>query len=345
MKNRIEMLTFGVVLTITMMGYVFLASACRTNAAPSLKKPSRVLILSLAASEDSSWFKGATRFADLIKQRTNGQLEVNVYADALLASGDPAKELEMLREGRIDFSYTSNTVYSDLDQKFSVMSLPWMFSSYADVDRVLMGSQSRDLLKLTESLDVVGLALGEDGFSQITNSRHEIKAPDDLRGLKIGVPHNQMYTSVFSRLGAITTLLPRSEAYNAMRNAEVDGQEDTIDQLVSSRFYEVQRYLTIWNYMYSPIILGMNKTVWASFGPGTQAVILQAAEDASAYQVLESRKATDAQIKSVKDKGISVTALSPDEIKAFRDRVPSVYGEYEPIIGKEMIARFLVQNY
>jgi tripartite ATP-independent transporter DctP family solute receptor len=340
MKNRIYVLA----LAVTLLVIFILASACRTSS-PGLKKPSRVLVFSLAAGEDSSWFKGATRFADLIKQRTNGQLEVRVYADALLASGDPAKELEMLRDGRIDLSYTSNTFYSGLDQRFSVMSLPWMFSSYADVDRILMGSQSRELLKLCESLDVVGLALGENGFSQITNSRHEIKAPEDLRGLKIGVTHNQMDTSVFSALGATTTLLPRSEAYNAMRNAEVDGQEDTIDQLVSGRFYEVQRYLTIWNYTYSPIILGVNKMVWASFEPGAQAVILQAAEDASAYQVMESRKVTDAQIKSLKDKGISVTALSPNEIKAFRDRVPSVYSEYEPVIGKEMINRFLVRNY
>lgn len=345
MKNRNEMLTFGVVLALTMIGFVVIASACRTNSTPSLKKPSRVLILSLAANEDSSWFKGALRFADLVKQRTNGRLEVRVYGEAVLASGDPAKELEMLRQGTIDLSYTSSTTYSDLDQRFSVMSLPWLFSSYADVDRVLMGSQRRDLLKLCENFDVVGLALGENGFSQISNSRHEIKAPDDLWGLKIGVPQNQMYTSVFSRLGAITTLLPRKEAYDAMRNAEVDGQEDTIDQLVSSRFYEVQRYLTIWNYMYSPIILGMNKTVWASFEPGTQAVLLQAAEDASSYQVLESRKVTDAQIKSLKDKGISVTVLSANEIKAFRDRVPSVYSEYEPVIGKEMLNEFVVRNY
>ncbi len=345
MKNRLQLLTLTVMLVLAMLLLVVVTSACRTGSAARVIKPTRVLIFSLAANEESSWFKGAIRFANLIKQRTNGKLEVRVFANAVLASGDPAKELAMLREGAIDFSYTSNSLYSELDQRFAVMSLPWMFSSYADVDQVLMGSQSRDLLKLSESKNVVGLALGEDGFSQITNSRHEIKAPEDLRGLKIGVPHNPMYTSVFYALGAVATFLPRDEIYDAMRNAQVDGQENTIDQVISGKLYEVQRYLTIWNYTYSPIILGMSKKVWASLDPGTLAIVMQAAEDASAYQVLESRKLTDAQIKSIKDKGISVTVLSPNEIKAFRDRVPSIYAEYEPVIGKEMINRFVARSF
>ncbi len=339
MKTKIPMLT------LVMMLLVVFAGGCKAAAASNSKKPPRVLVFSVAADEDSSWYKGAARFAELIKQRTNGKLEVRVFADASLASGDPAKELEMLREGTIDFTYSSNSLYSNLDQRFSVMSLPWIFSSYADVDQVLMGSQSRDVLELCESQGIVGLALGENGFTQITNSRREIRVPSDLRGLKIGVPHRQMYAAVFSALGATTTLLSPGQVYDAMRNAEVDGQEDLIDQVVSGRFYEVQKYLTIWNYTYSPIILGANKTLWASLDPSTVAIVRQAAEDASAYQVMENRKVTDAQINSLKNKGISVTVLSPNQIKAFRDSVPSVYAQYEPVIGKEMMDRFVVRNF
>ncbi len=338
MKTRFPL----VVLAMTLV--IVFASACRTGPAPTLTRPSRVLLFSLAADQESTWFKGAARFAELVKQRTNGRLVVQVFANALLASYDPVKELEMLREGKIDFSYTSNTLYSNLDQRFAVMSLPWMFSSYADVDRILTGPQSKELLKVCENQDIVGLALGENGFSQITNSRHEIKTPEDLKGLKIGVTSNKMHVSVFSALGATPSFLPLGEAYNALRNAEIDGQEETPDEVIANRLYEVQRYMTIWNYSYFPIVLGVNRGVWNSFDEGTREIILKAAEEASAFQVLASRKATDEQLKLVKDRGISVTVLSPDQIKAFRDVVPSVYKEYEPAIGKEMIERFIARS-
>jgi tripartite ATP-independent transporter DctP family solute receptor len=338
MKTRFPLLVLAMPLVI-----VF-ASACRMGSAPILAKPSRVLMFSLAADQDSTWFKGATRFAELVQQRTNGRLVVQVFANALLASNDPVKELEMLREGKIDLSYTSNTLYSNLDQRFAVMSLPWMFSSYADVDRILTGPQSRELLKVCENQDIVGLAMGENGFSQITNSRHEIKTPEDLKGLKIGVNSNKMHISVFSALGAKTSSLPLAETYNALRNAEIDGQEETPDEVIANKLYEVQRYMTIWNYSYSPIVLGVNRGVWNSFDEGTRDILRKAAEEASAFQVLASRKATDEQLKLVRERGISVTVLSPNQIKAFRDLVPSVYKEYEPVIGKEMIERFIARN-
>ncbi len=335
MKTRIRMLT----LAMTML--IVLASACRTSPVSTMKKSLRVLVFSLAASEESSWHKGAAMFADLIKLRTNGRLAVSLFPRASLASGDPVKELEMLQESKIDFSYTASTVYSHLDPRFSVMVLPWMFTSYDDVDMMLTGAMGQELLTGCDRLGIVGLALGEDGFEQVTNSKREIKTPADVRGLKIGLRSANVDPSVFSSLGATTRWLNSSEAYSAMQNGIVDGQKSPIDQVVSNRLYEVQKYMTVWNYSYSPIILGVNKAVWASFDADMQEIIRQAAEEASAFQVQESRKVVDVQLQLLRQKGMLITVLSPDQIKPFRDLVSPVYAEYEPIIGKEVKAKFV----
>ncbi len=323
---------------------VLLMTACSAATPPAPKEPARVLRFSLSTGEQSAWYKGAAKFAELVKQRTNGRLAVSVFPSASLSSGDQVKELEMLQKGTIDFTYTSSTIYSNLDQRFSVMVLPWLFASDADVDKVLTGPLGKELLKVCDSKNIVGLSLGENGFRQITNSKREIKTPNDLKGLKIRIPSVKMYTSVFSALGATTTSLNLGEAYNAMRDGSVDGQENAIDQVVSNKFYDVQKYMTIWNYSYSPLILGVSKTVWESFDPGTQDVVRKAAEEASAFQIQESRKATESQLQLLKDKGMTITVLTPEQVKAFRDLVDGVYTEYEPIIGKEFMDKFVARN-
>lgn len=338
MKTRVPMPA------VTLVVLIMLVTACRTVPGASRQVKAQTLLFSLAGSEESSLFKGATRFADLIKQRTNGRLAISVSPRALLTTGDQVKELEMLQEGKIDFTYSSSTVYSNLDQRFSVMMLPWMFSSYADVDRILAGPQGHQVLQACDRLGIVGLALGENGFEQMTNSQREIKAPADVRGLKIGLRSANIDPSVFSELGATTRWLNASEAYRAMQSGIVDGQKNTIDQVVSNRLYEVQKYLTIWNYSYSTVILGVNKTVWASFDADMQEILREAAEEASAYQIQENRKATDAQLQLLKNKGMTVTVLSPDQIEAFKDLVPSAYVEYESVVGRQFVAQFAKEN-
>jgi tripartite ATP-independent transporter DctP family solute receptor len=338
MKVRIAVLVLAMsVLVLTM-------SACQAAATPTPVAPARVLRFSVVTGEQSSWYKGAAKFAELVKQRTNGSLAVSVFPGASLASGDQVKELDMLRNGTIDFAYNANTLYSNLDQRFSVVILPWLFSSDADVDKMLTGPLGQDLLKVCESYGIIGLALGENGFRQITNSKREIKTPADLKGLKIRIPSVKMYTSVFSALGATTTSLNLGEAYNAMQNGVVDGQENAVDQVVSNKFYDVQKYMTIWNYSYSALILGMNRGLWNSLDPATQNIIRKAAEEASAFQVQESRKVTDTQLQLLRDKGMTITVLSPDQIKPFRDLVAPVYTEYEPVIGKDLMDKFVAGN-
>jgi len=301
------------------------------------EQPVRQLKFSVVASIDSSWYKGAVRFADLVKERSRGKLIITVYPDAQLAGGNQTRELEMLQEGKIDFTYHSTLLYMNLDKKFFVLSMPWIFSSYEDVDRVLNGAAGRKLLDLTSTYKIVGLAYGENGFRQLTNSKREIRTPEDMKGLRVRVPNAPMYLSIFKALGAEPTIMNFAAVYKALQEDAMDGQENPIDVIVSSKLYDVQKYITLWNYSYDALILGVNQTLYNSLDKPTQDLLRQAAVEASTYQIQLSREAARTKLGLLKEKGMVVTELTPEQLQAFRDKMGPIYTEYEPIIGKELL--------
>jgi len=289
--------------------------------------------MSVVTNEDSSWTKGARLFADLVKQRSGGQIQITVYPNGELAGGNQLKELTMLQDGSINFTYHSNLLYTNLDQSFAAISMPWLFTDYSQVDAALSGPAGSQLLKATEAQGIVGLAYGENGFRQLTNGRLAVRAPDDLRGLKIRIPDVELYKSIYKAMGAIPITMNFGEVIGALKQGQIDGQENPIDVIVSSKLYEVQNHITVWNYSYDALILGMNKKDWDGL-PGTaQAIIKLAASEASKEQVKLSRDAARTQLSLLRDKGMIITELTPDQVKAFRASTDPVYAEWSSKIG------------
>ncbi|MCX5993743.1 MAG: DctP family TRAP transporter solute-binding subunit [Chloroflexi bacterium] len=300
--------------------------------------PARNWKMSVVTNENSSWTKGARIFADLVKQRSGGQIQIAVYPNGELAGGNQVKELTMLQDGSIDFTYHSNLLYSNLDQSFAAISMPWLFTDYSQVDAALCGPAGSQLLKAAEDHGIVGLAYGENGFRQLTNGRLAVHSPDDLHGLKIRIPDVELYDSIYKAMGAIPVAMNFGEVIGALKQEQIDGQENPIDIIVSSKLYEVQNHITVWNYSYDALILGMNKKDWDGL-PGTaQAIIKQAASEASKEQVRLSRDAARTQLSLLRDKGMTITELTPDQVKAFRMTTAPVYAEWsgkiDPVIKK-----------
>jgi len=320
---------------ILLAGLVLILSHCST--APVSDIPSRNWKMSVVTNEDSSWAKGAHLFADLVKERSGGRIQITVYPNAELAGGDQVKELTMLQDGSINFTYHSNLLYSNLDQSFAAISMPWLFTDYAQVDTALSGSAGNLLLKEAEDQGIVGLAYGENGFRQLTNSRLPVRMPDDLRGLKIRIPNVELYKSIYKALGATPITMNFGEVFGALKQGQIDGQENPIDIIVSSRLYEVQNYITIWNYSYDALILGMNKKDWDGLPGAAREIIKQAAAEASKQQIQLSRDAARTQLSLLREKGMTVTELTPEQVKAFREVTDPVYVEWSGKIEPEIM--------
>lgn len=284
--------------------------------------------MSVITNEDSSWSKGAQVFANLVKERSKGQMLITVYPNGQLAGGNQVNELTMLQNGGIDFTYHSNLLYSNLDQSFAVISMPWLFKDYSQVDVILSGPAGTQLLRETENYGIVGLAYGENGFRQLTNNRIAVSTPADLAGLKIRIPDVKLYNSIFKAMGALPITMNFGDVTEAIRQGQIDGQENPIDIIMSAKLYEVQKHITIWNYSYDALILGVNKTLWDSLPAAYQAIIRQAASDASKMQVRFSRNTALSQLSLLKNTGITVTELTPEQLKAFRSAMEPVYAEW-----------------
>lgn len=328
-------------------------NACAPTAAPSGSSagaatsptipagiPARTWKMSVVTSEDSSWTRGARLFSELVKQRTGGKIQIAVYPNGELAGGNQVKELTMLQDGSIDFTYHSNLLYTNLDPSFAVISLPWLFTDYPQADAALAGPAGARLLKAAETKGIVGLAFGENGFRQVTNNKLPIRTPGDMNGLRIRIPGVDLYNSIYQALGAEPVKMNFGEVVGALKQGQIDGQENPIDIIVSSRLYEVQKHITLWNYSYDALILGMNKKDWDGLPRSAQDIIQQAATEASKEQIRLSREAALTQVGLLRGQGMTVTEPTPEELAAFRARVAPVYAEWAQKVGESLVLEF-----
>jgi tripartite ATP-independent transporter DctP family solute receptor len=345
-KGGIQMFrkVLAVTLILTMAVLVFAGCAPKAEApasgAPVEEVKPVTLKMSVTTADGSTWTMGAQKFADLVKEKTGGKVEVKVYPNEQLSGGNQGKGVEMLSSGAIDLSFHSNIIYSIMDEKFGVISLPWLLPDYETVDEKLAGSGGEAINKLLLEKGVVGLGFGENGFRQLTNSRREVKTVADMNGLKIRIPGIKMYIALYKALGANPTAMNFSEVFTSLQQKAIDGQENPLDVISSSKLYEVQKYMSVWNYSYDSIILGINKEKFESFSPEIQKAMQEAATEACKYQVSLNREKADAQLQDFKDRGMVVYEFTNDDMKPFIEAVQPVYDEYEGIMGKELIDSF-----
>lgn len=316
-----------------------LAVGCGTSSKPAEVKPME-LKMSVTTTDTSTWTAGAKKFAELVKERSNGKIIVKVFPNEQLSGGNMPKGIEMMQQGATDITIHSNIIYSSIDQKFGVISLPWLFADETVADAKLAGPGGAKIRELLRAKGIEGLAFGENGFRQITNSKREIKTPDDLVGLKLRVPSIKMFVSLYKLLGADPTAMNFGEVFTSLQQKTIDGQENPIDTIYSAKFQEVQKYISLWNYAYDCVILGMNKAKFEKMDKATQDMLRKAAEEAMAYQRKLNREKSAEQLKAFADKGMVITKFTPEQMKPFQDKVKPIYAEYEPIIGKDLIDLF-----
>jgi tripartite ATP-independent transporter DctP family solute receptor len=342
--NREDFLVkkFFLVLLVIFLSVSLVMIGCNKQAGEQKKEEVKPVEykMSVTTADTSTWTLGAKKFAELVKERSGGKIEIKVFPNEQLSGGNQAKGIEMLQTGATDFSLHSNIIYSVIDQKFGVISLPWLMPDEATVDAKLSGAAGKKFNEMLREKGVEGLAFGENGFRQLTNSKREVKTPADIAGLKIRIPGIKMYTSLYKALGADPTAMNFAEVFTALQQGTIDGQENPTDVITSSKLYEVQKYISLWNYSYDALILGMNKAKFDALDKATQDMLRKAAEEAMVYQRKINRDKVAEQVQLFKDKGLKVTTLTPDEIKAFQEKVKPVYAEYEPIIGKDVIDLF-----
>jgi len=284
--------------------------------------------MTITVSETSTWYEGAEKFGELLNEKSDGRMNLTVFANEQLSGGDPAAGVEMLSNGDKAFSYNSPIIYSGIDPRFSAITAPFLYADYAEADAAIADGGAEVYAKLTEDMGIKMLGFGESGFRQITNSERELTQPDDIKGLKLRVAGSELFLNIYKELGADPVTMNFSEVFTSLQNGTIDGQENPFDVIYSNGLMEVQGYLSVWNYVYDPLILGMNQELYEGLSDEDKKIVEEAAAEANAFQIELSREKEATQLAEMEQQ-MTVTKLNAEQLAAFRAALQPVYDAYE----------------
>lgn len=224
----------------------------------------------------------AKKFNELLKEKTQGEIKLTLFPDSTL--GNAQTMISAVRGGTIDLEMSGSPNFSGLEPKLNVIDIPFIFKDREHAYAVLDGEIGQGLLTALEAQGLKGLAFWEVGFRSFTNSKHPVKTPDDIKGLKVRTNQNPMYIQAFSLLGGNPVPMPLSELYTALETKTVDAQEHPVGIFWSAKLYEVQKYLSLTNHGYTPLIVVMNKVKFDGLSPELQKAVVESAQEAGKYQ-------------------------------------------------------------
>ena len=276
-----------------------------TLALPQLAQAQVVkLRFSHSGTEADSQHAAALEFARKVKERSNGQVEVQVYPNSAL--GNDTSSIAGVRGGTIDMATSGTPYYTGIVGRMNVLDLPYIFANAEHAYKVLDGAIGRGLLDELDAHGMKGLAYWEVGFRSLTNSRRAIKSPEDIKGLKVRTTPNPAHIKAFQILGASPTPMPFSEVFPALESKTVDGQENPVIIVRAAKLYEAQKYMSLTRHAYTAMPVIINKARFDSLTPAQQKVLLDAAREAGTFQRELNRKSEAGDIAYLKSQGMQI---------------------------------------
>ncbi|TNF21389.1 MAG: DctP family TRAP transporter solute-binding subunit [Rhodobacteraceae bacterium] len=288
------------------------------------------------------WGIAAEKWAELTAERTEGRINLKVYPGVQLVQGDQTREFTAMRQGVIDMAVGSTINWSPQITELNLFSLPFLMPDYAALDALTQGPVGEKIFEIVQAKGAVPLAWAENGFREVTNSKHPIRTPSDMEGLKLRVVGSPIFSDMFSAMGANPTQMSWADAQPALTTGAVDGQENPLTIYSVLNMHELgQSNVTLWHYVADPLIFAVNQQVWDSFTAEDQEILRQAAVDAGAHGIEVARKGlTDGDtslIDEIKGHGVEVISLTEDERQAFVDATRPVYDTWKDKIGADLV--------
>jgi len=292
--------------------------------------------LAHVVNEQDSFHLAATKFKELAEKYTNGEVKVTIYPNAVL--GDERTLLERMKMGIVDAAIITNGPFINFVPKFGAIDLPFLFRDPEHAYAVLDGPIGDQLFAEAEKQGWKGLAWAERGFRNLTNSKHPVNSPADMKGLKIRLMQNPIYVDSFKALGANAVPMAWTEALTALQQGTIDGQENPLNVIVSFKLYDSQKFMTITRHAYAPAPLIMSMVTWKKLSASQQAAVMKAAKEAAQFE-RDFNNANEAQwMKDLTAKGMKIA--TPD-LKPFLAAVQPVYKQYAAQFGQDFIDAIL----
>ena len=277
---------------------------------------------------------GVKKFTELVAAKSGGKITVREFPSNQL--GNEMQQQSALQGGVQEMSAPSTTSLVGIVKEFGLVDFPFVVSNYRQADALLDGPLGRQLTAKLPEKGLVALTFWDLGFRNVTNSKRPVARGEDLEGLKMRVIPNPVFLETFRTFKANPLPLPFAELYNALESKAVDGQENPFSVILSNKFYEVQKHLSVTNHVYAANIILISKRFWDRLSPTEQKILQDSANEARDFQRVASRDVAGKAVNELKAKGMTVTELTPAEQARMRAAVKPIHdkfsAEYDPAV-------------
>jgi tripartite ATP-independent transporter DctP family solute receptor len=287
------------------------------------------------------YVQGMAAISDVVKAEGAKQgydIKMQVFPNSSLGGGSQQAELELLQAGAVQMVNYSSANFAAFEPKISMISMPFLF---ADFDDAYKFYSSPFVEEITAGLDKKGmkvLGMFTRGFRQLTNSKRPVRTLDDVKGLKIRVMNNPLYVSIFDSLNAKAVPMSFSELYTGLQLGTIDGQENSADTTKSAKVYEVQKYMTLWNYSTDSSVIAVSAKWWNGLDAQPKTIITTAVKNEEKRQYALAKQKEDEALESLKG-SLKIDTLAPGEQAKLRAATKKVWDQYESVFGKDLVDR------
>lgn len=272
-------------------------------------------------------------FGDKVKEKTKGQIEVQVFGNSQL--GEQRDNLEQLKLGTLDMMLTAAGPLGQFVPTMDVVSLPYIFRDLDHLHKAVDGEPGKRLSADIAKAGFVFMYWSDSGSRNLINNKRPIYTPADLKGLKIRVMNSQLMVNTLKNMGAIATPMGQGEVYSALQQGVLDGWENSPTVLLALKLYEVSKYFSWTRHFISPDLILMGKKVWDKLTPDQQKAVMEAAKESAVeqrkYWALDEKTAVEELMK----KGVLFNEIK--DVKLFQDTVRPVWKTYTDKHGTEVL--------
>ena len=293
-----------------------------------------VLKIGVSTAETDPRNIAAKSFADEIEQKTNGAVKAEVYPAGQLGGDGQLIESMVMDAGTVDIVITDASNFGTVVADMNISGLPFLFSDFdaawAFMDGEIEAAAEAELL----DLGIRVLAHYDNGFRCVTNSKGPVNSPDDMKGMLIRTPENQVIMATMSALGANPQPLAFSELYQALQQKTYDAQENPIPVIYNNKLYEVQDYLSVTNHIYSGMCFAITESTWNKLTPEQQEIVAAAALASGTYDREMNRQQTEDLVANLEEEGMKINY---PELAPFSEATQSVIEENALGISDELL--------
>ncbi|MDB5779731.1 MAG: dicarboxylate transporter, DctP subunit [Polaromonas sp.] len=294
----------------------------------------RLIRFGYGLNEASNQGRAAKVFADEVAKASGGKMKVRAIGAAAL--GPDTQMQQALIGGAQEMMVGSTATLVGITKEMALWDTPFLISNVKEADTLLDGPIGDKIKDKLQDKGLVGLVYWENGFRNLTNSKRPVTKVEDMDGIKLRVMQNNVFLNSFKTLGANAIPMAFSELFGALETNTVDGQENPYNTILSSKFYEVQKYLTVTNHVYSPWIVLVSKKWWDQLSKAEQKVLMDAAKTSREFERKDTREEASKAMADLKAKGMLVNELSPAEASRMRNKLTRVYAEIGTSVGMDL---------